>query len=61
LVPIGIDGTFQLFGFWESTNAMRWITGAIAGIGAGVFTVPMLNNLVREESKNGGKTAKGTP
>jgi uncharacterized membrane protein len=53
LVPMGIDGTFQAFGFWESTNLMRMITGAIAGIGAGIFTVPMLNNLVREEGKDG--------
>lgn len=61
LVPLGIDGTGQLFGLWESTNTMRWITGAIAGIGAGVFTVPMLNNLVRGVSGNGEKAAEGTP
>ena len=44
LVPLGIDGTFQLFGFWESTNLMRMITGGIAGIGMGIFAAPLLNS-----------------
>ena len=36
LVPIGIDGLGQLFGFWESTNVIRMITGLITGIVCGV-------------------------
>lgn len=31
LVPIGIDGLGQHFGFWESTNIIRLITGLLAG------------------------------
>jgi uncharacterized membrane protein len=31
LVPIGIDGIGQLFGFWESTNIIRFLTGLLAG------------------------------
>jgi uncharacterized membrane protein len=31
LVPIGIDGVGQLFGFWESINIIRFITGLLAG------------------------------
>lgn len=31
LVPIGIDGIGQLFGFWESTNIIRFFTGILAG------------------------------
>jgi len=31
LVPIGIDGVGQLFGFWESTNLIRFVTGILAG------------------------------
>ncbi|MBI5046970.1 DUF2085 domain-containing protein [Candidatus Micrarchaeota archaeon] len=53
LVPMGIDGTFQLFGFWESTNLMRMITGGIAGIGSGFFTVPVLNSILAREEVNG--------
>lgn len=36
LVPIGIDGIGQLFGFWESTNLVRFITGLLAGIVSGI-------------------------
>jgi uncharacterized membrane protein len=35
LVPIGVDGTGQLFGFWESSNLSRVITGLIVGIPIG--------------------------
>jgi uncharacterized membrane protein len=31
LTPIGIDGIGQLFGFWESTNIIRFFTGILAG------------------------------
>lgn len=56
LVPMGIDGTTQLiaaitgnpsyywlsgFGLNESTNLLRWITGGIAGIAGGYFTVAL--------------------
>ncbi|MBN1861840.1 MAG: DUF2085 domain-containing protein [Candidatus Thermoplasmatota archaeon] len=36
LVPIGVDGIGQLFGFWESTNVVRILTGLPAGIICGV-------------------------
>ena len=36
LIPIGVDGIGQLFGFWESTNFIRLITGLLAGIVCGV-------------------------
>ena len=35
-VPIGIDGIGQLFGFWESNNLIRIITGLSAGIVCGI-------------------------
>lgn len=35
-VPIGIDGIGQLFGFWESNNLIRVITGLSAGIVCGI-------------------------
>jgi uncharacterized membrane protein len=36
LAPIGIDGVGQLFGFWESTNIVRLITGLLIGIVVGI-------------------------
>ena len=36
LVPIGVDGVGQLFGFWESTNIVRVITGLLMGVVCGV-------------------------
>jgi uncharacterized membrane protein len=36
LIPIGMDGTGQLLGFWESTNIIRVITGLIIGIPVGI-------------------------
>jgi uncharacterized membrane protein len=36
LVPIGVDGIGQLFGFWESTNVIRVITGLLVGGVCGV-------------------------
>jgi uncharacterized membrane protein len=36
LAPMGIDGVGQLFGFWESTNPVRLVTGGLAGLLTGV-------------------------
>ena len=36
IVPIGIDGVGQLFGFWESTNIIRLITGLLIGVVCGI-------------------------
>jgi uncharacterized membrane protein len=61
MAPLAIDGTFQLFGFWESTNLMRMITGGIAGVGLGVFSVPLLDSFFGGEpdgrKETGGRTA----
>ena len=35
-MPLGIDGIGQLFGFWESTNIVRILTGLPAGLICGV-------------------------
>lgn len=40
LVPMGIDGLLQLFGFYESTWLRRTITGIIFGVGAVLFAYP---------------------
>ena len=36
IIPIGVDGVGQLFGFWESTNVVRVITGLLVGSACGV-------------------------
>lgn len=36
ILPIGVDGLGQLFGFWESTNIIRFITGLLAGFVCGI-------------------------
>jgi len=47
IVPIGIDGIGQLFGFWESTNVIRVITGSLVGIVCG-FAIGMIIDEVME-------------
>ncbi len=42
LVPMGLDGTLQLLGFYESNWLLRGITGAIFGVGAVLFAYPYL-------------------
>jgi uncharacterized membrane protein len=32
ILPLGIDGIGQLFGFWESTNIIRFLTGLTTGV-----------------------------
>lgn len=55
MVPLGIDGTVQLvseFGFlpfvYESTNAIRLATGALAGFAAAIYAIPILMNMFGE-------------
>ena len=42
LVPMGIDGTLQLFGLYESTYLLRTVTGVVFGVGAVLFAYPYL-------------------
>jgi len=42
VLPLAIDGTGQLLGFWESTWLRRSITGAIAAAGAIWLTYPYI-------------------
>lgn len=45
LVPIGIDGVGQLFGYWESTNLLRFVTGGLCGLVVGVALGFMLREV----------------
>jgi uncharacterized membrane protein len=51
LIPIGIDGTGQLLGYWESTNFMRFLTGGICGLVVGIalgFMLREVEGMLRE-------------
>jgi len=48
LLPIGIDGTLQLFGIYESTWYLRAVTGMLFGAGSVVFAYPYLEEAFRE-------------
>jgi uncharacterized membrane protein len=45
LIPLGVDGVGQLFGFWESTNLIRFITGFFAGCICGVALGVILDEI----------------
>jgi uncharacterized membrane protein len=44
LIPMGLDGTLQLFGLYESTWYLRTITGLIFGVGSVIFAYPYLED-----------------
>ena len=52
LGPVGIDGMGQLFGFWESTNIIRLITGGLAGILTGLAVAVIIQELCILVSKH---------
>lgn len=42
ILPLAIDGVGQMLGFWESTNLMRFITGALTGVILSIFVYALL-------------------
>jgi len=42
LLPMGVDGVLQLFGFYESNWLWRTVTGVIFGLGSVLFAYPYL-------------------
>jgi uncharacterized membrane protein len=58
LVPIGLDGGVQIVSelgilpfVYESTNAVRLLTGAIAGLAAAFYAIPILTNLMLKDKR----------
>jgi uncharacterized membrane protein len=47
LIPIGLDGTIQLFTDYESTNIKRIVTGTIAGFATGIALKIIADSLDR--------------
>lgn len=57
LVPLGIDGTGQLLGFWESTNLLRVVTGLITGVICGMavgILIDEIGILIKTKKVNNG-------
>ncbi len=42
ILPLAVDGTGQLMGFWESTNPVRFATGMLAGAAASVYVYALV-------------------
>lgn len=47
IIPIAIDWGLTVFGFWENTQASRFLTGLILGVACATFIVPALVEAVR--------------
>lgn len=46
MLPIAIDGVGQLYGYWQSNNTRRFITGIMAGIATiGFFRIAIVLGL----------------
>ncbi|VVC03682.1 Uncharacterised protein [Candidatus Burarchaeum australiense] len=42
ILPTAVDGGGQFIGLWESTNAVRLATGALAGLAVAFYAIPLL-------------------
>lgn len=51
ILPLALDGGTQFFGWRESTNGLRVLTGIIFGVGTALFTLPHLESSARAETR----------
>ncbi len=47
MVPIAIDWSLGVFGFWDNNHASRFITGLILGFACATYIIPALVEIVR--------------
>lgn len=47
MVPIGIDWSLTIFGFWENTHVSRFVTGLVLGVACSTFIVPAIVEITR--------------
>ena len=47
IIPITIDWSLTVFGFWENTHLSRVVTGLILGFACATYIVPALVEIVR--------------
>ncbi len=52
-IPMALDGFTQLFGFRESTNTLRVLTGGLSGAAVAFWIVPTLYDAFDEIRKTG--------
>ncbi|HEC89912.1 MAG TPA: DUF2085 domain-containing protein [Thermoplasmatales archaeon] len=45
ILPLAIDGLFQLFGLWESNNILRVTTGVLAGFTTGIAIAVIVDEI----------------
>ncbi|MCD1294460.1 hypothetical protein CUJ83_05530 [Methanocella sp. CWC-04] len=50
-IPMALDGFTQLFGFRESTNLLRIITGVIFGLGSALYVFPYMQAIFKMEKE----------
>lgn len=48
-IPMALDGFTQLFGFRESTNELRILTGVIFGLGSALYVLPYMQAIFETE------------
>ena len=58
IVPLAIDGIGQLFGFWESANIIRLVTGLLAGGICGITIGIIIDEIKELKIKNIFKKSK---
>lgn len=46
-LPMLVDGTTQYFGWRESTNVLRMITGGLSGFGLSILVIWLSQNIVK--------------
>lgn len=59
IIPMGIDGVGQLFGFWTSTNITRLLTGLSAGVVCGIIIGQILDEVEIAFQKKKKRIKKG--
>ncbi len=52
LVPLGVDGVLQLVTDYESSNALRMITGVVGGVGVGMILSRFAHRMLEVENDN---------
>ena len=49
ILPLAIDGTWQMLGYWESNSLVRFVTGALTGITLSVVVYCLLYETRKRE------------
>jgi uncharacterized membrane protein len=47
MIPIGVDWSLTVFGYWENTHLSRFVTGAILGFACATYIVPAIVEITR--------------